>query len=60
MAEFPNRYNRVEKHMYYLAHHSFLARCRSNNVYHFTSFIGIVATTDWTDIPHLYRGHVAS
>jgi hypothetical protein len=45
---FLNPYNRVDDYIYHLAHYMFAAECRSENVNHFTNFILIVASMDWS------------
>jgi hypothetical protein len=44
MMAFLNAYNRMGDYIYHLARYMFAAGCRSDNVDHFTKFIGIVAT----------------
>ena len=46
MKEFLNPYNRMWEYMYHLAHYMFAARCRSENMNHFTKFLDIVVTVD--------------
>jgi len=45
--------------IYHLAHYMFAAGCRSQNADHFTKFIGIVASMDWSATPTLHYSNVA-
>lgn len=72
MKAFLNRYNRMRDYIYRLVHYMFAAVCLSDNLDHFTKFIGIVATTDyllqpwtgamdWSDTPPTrHHGNVAT
>jgi hypothetical protein len=57
---FPNPYNRMGNYTHHIAHYTFAAGCRTDNVDQFTKFIGIVATTDCIATPPLHRGNVAT
>jgi len=56
---FLNPYNLMGHNIYHLAHYMFAAGCRSQNADHFTKFIGIVASMDWSATPTLHYSNVA-
>jgi hypothetical protein len=56
---FLNPYNRMGDYIYHLARYVFAARYQSDKVNHFTKFIGINPTMEWSATPPLHRGLVA-
>jgi hypothetical protein len=45
-----DHYNRQPGYIYQMAHYMFAARCKAENVDHFTKFLHFVATTDWSNL----------
>jgi hypothetical protein len=55
-----NPYNRTGDYIYHLAHYMFAARCRYENMDHFTKFIDLVANKDWSVSPPLHPDPTAT
>jgi hypothetical protein len=55
---FLNPYNWMVDYINHLANYMFAVWCQSDNMDHFTKFIGIIATVDSSATPPLNCGHV--